>query len=150
MKAILALGIPLVTLWLSAASHAGLYRWVDENGITQYSQTPPPDGQADRLKPPPPPAEDPQAARRRLDQQLQQVDDRLEDRELAAQEKQRQDQERRARESNCQAARANLETLGGPTNRVMLMPDGSYKRLTEEERQKLMDEARQQISENCQ
>ncbi|HXZ47434.1 MAG TPA: DUF4124 domain-containing protein [Usitatibacter sp.] len=36
-------------LWQAAAA-APLYKWVDEKGVTHYSETPPPDGKATRLE----------------------------------------------------------------------------------------------------
>ena len=41
---------------LSATIQAGVYRWVDENGVTVYSQVPPPvDVQKKQMEAPPPP-----------------------------------------------------------------------------------------------
>lgn len=34
------LGISLVLLCIATSSHAGLYKWIDENGRVQYSDTP--------------------------------------------------------------------------------------------------------------
>ena len=139
----------LIVTAIPAVAHAGLYRWVDENGVTQYSQTAPLGRDADKLKPPPPPAEDPQEARRRLDQQLQKVDDQREDRELAAEERRRREEEQRIRQQNCANARTNLERLGRTGRRLVRLPDGSYTRLTEEERQERMRKAQEIIQENC-
>lgn len=33
------------------AAHAALYKWVDEKGVTHYTQEPPPDGKATRIEP---------------------------------------------------------------------------------------------------
>ncbi len=141
--------LPLIMLLCTLTAQAAMYRWVDENGVTQYSQTPPPAQDADKLKPPPPPAESPQEARRRLDLQLQQIDDRREDRELADEERRRKEEERRIARKNCDSARTNLENLQSASRRLVRMHDGSYKRLTEEERQERMQKAREQIETNC-
>jgi len=145
MKAITLLGL----FAISTALQAGMYRWVDENGVTQYTQTPPPNQDADRLRPPPPPAEDPKTARERLDRQLQAVDDRREDRDLADAERRKQAEKRKIAEQNCQNARTNLERLDRAGNRLILMPDGNYQRMAEEDRQRRIEEARKVVNENC-
>jgi hypothetical protein len=143
---------PLVLLCLlltAATTHAGMYRWVDEFGVTHYSQTPPPDQDADKIAPPPPPAVDPEEARRRLDKQLQAVDDRREDRELAAEEKRRQKEALQIDQQNCANARANMEKLERSSNRLVKSPDGTYTRFSEEQRQQHIEKARTIIDKHC-
>ncbi len=70
------------TLLISAPLAAKTYRWVDENGVTVYSQKPPPAGPVIEIKPPPPPAISPEEAQRKLDAQKQRLEDLREDRAL--------------------------------------------------------------------
>jgi hypothetical protein len=136
-------------LLASTFAHAQIYRWVDEQGVTVYSNTPPPSGGAQRIKPPPPPAEDPEQTRQRMEARRQAMDDLFEDRELA-QQKFAQERKRMAvRNSNCQGARANLEKLATSAQSLVRLPDGSYVRFTEEERQQRMLEAQNQINRSC-
>jgi len=141
--------LPIVALLLACTAQAGMYRWVDDNGMTVYSQTPPPDRDAHTLKPLPPPAASPEQAQRQLDQQLQQKNDYMEDRELAAEQRRNEQDERKLIEENCRRARSNLENLEDATRRLLLMPDGSYQRLTEEDRQQRMQEARELLDQHC-
>lgn len=144
---------PLLTLllllaWISA--HAGIYRWVDENGVTVYSQTPPLKKFADKLKPPPGPAEDPDEVNRRIDQQRQEVEDYLEDKELAAEKRRQAKQEQEVNAKNCHIARNNLSNLEIAVNRLVKKPDGSYERLTEQQRQEKISQAKEDIKKYCQ
>lgn len=143
---------PLLILALTCATplSAETYRWVDENGATVYSQSPPPAGrQAETIKPPPPPAITPEEARRKLDEQRQFLEDRREDREIGKEKTAAGKEETQRRSQNCQAARANLKQLEGNTQVRMRDADGQYRRYTEEERQAKMAEARQQIEQYC-
>lgn len=131
------------------AQAADFYRWVDDNGVTHYSQTPPPHRQTHQLKPPPPPAEDPAQARERLDAQVQALNERRREREQEAEAERQALEAEQVRQQNCQIARSNLENLEIATNSLMRLPDGSYERLDEETRQAKMDEARQAIEKYC-
>jgi hypothetical protein len=126
-----------------------MYRWVDEHGVTVYSQSPPPEGEARQIRPPPPPAESPEAIQHNLTEQLQRLHDAREDREVADQARRQQQERQELKRRNCAAARANLTNLERLGGGLLQLPDGQYVRLTEEERQTRMTEARQQISENC-
>jgi hypothetical protein len=144
-------GVLVLTLWVCQAVpvQAAMYQWVDETGVTVYSQTPPPRGDAREIRPPPPPAESPQAIEQNLRDQLQRLNDAREDREVAAQAR-RQEQERQELDRrNCSAARANLASLERLGGGLLHLPDGSYVRLTEEQRQARMAGARQQIGQHC-
>ncbi len=138
--------IGLLVGWPAAAK---TYRWVDENGVTVYSQSPPKSGRASEIKPPPPPAVSPEEARRRLDRQRQRLEDLREDRALKKEEAQKQRKEQARRENNCAAARGNLKRLIELSRARWKTPDGDYVRLPEQERQKKIETARKQIEEYC-
>ena len=136
---------------LSAFALAGMYRWVDDNGETVYSQTPPPDGRpATSMKAPPPPAETPEQAQERLDQQLQKIADAEEDQELADKETQKEQQTSEDRKHNCEAARNNLEVLENrPARTKYRKADGSVVRLNYEERLEQLEKAKAQMEKYC-
>lgn len=138
----LLLATPLAT--------AQIYRWVDEAGVTQFSQSPPPDRTATTIRPPPEAGIAPEAARRTFQERvLQGVDDYLEDRSLAAQ-RQAQAQERHAqRERQCQAARQNQAHLEQTRLRRVRLPDGGFVELTEAERARRLAEAQESIRQYC-
>lgn len=128
---------------------AETYKWVNEEGVVTYSQTPPP-GQtsAERIKlrsnnqPSGPSSQD------RLDQLRQRMADGAEDRQLKKQERQEKEEAAKLKQQNCNSARSNLSRLQGLGNRLY-KTDSEYRRLSEQERQDLMQKEREHIKENC-
>ncbi len=139
----------LLALMTTATVQGEIYRWVDENGVTVYSEVPPPDGEADMVKTAPAPSINPEESQRQLDADMQKLEDNQEDKALAAEKKQEQELNKQVYEENCRIAKDNLNNLIPAARRLVQMPDGSYVRLTEEERQQRMDEARKNIDEFC-
>jgi hypothetical protein len=128
-------------------TYAQLYKWVDENGNVNYSQSPPPPGiEGSTIKPPPP--INPDSARKQLDNRISNLD-KLADQRQQKDEQQLQDEQESANNDRlCKQARARLASYQQP--RVSRTdPDGMYRRLSEEERQREISRSRQQINELC-
>lgn len=121
---------------------ATVYQWVDENGVTVYSQTPPLSGDAREIATPSAPNNT--AAKGKLHDMRQQADNLREDRLLKKEDKTKKREEALRKKSNCEAARQNLTNLQGLGRRLY-----GGKRLTEEERQQKIEEAQKQIKESC-
>ena len=138
-----------LTLIATTLTAGKMYRWVDENGVTQYTQIPPPKGDATEVKPPPPPAVSPEEAQRKLNAQRQQLEDLREDRSLAKQKTKEGKEEKAANTKNCQAARNNLKRLQENPRGRWMQKDGQQTRHTDEERQAKIKEAQDQITEFC-
>jgi len=136
-------------LLISAPLAAKTYRWVDENGVTVYSQKPPPSGPITIIKPPPPPAISPEEAQRKLDAQQQRLEDLREDRALEKKAAREKKAESERLKSNCEAAKRNLAGLIARPHARQKGSDGEYRYITEEARQKKMQEAKEHIQENC-
>ncbi|MCU7960926.1 MAG: DUF4124 domain-containing protein [gamma proteobacterium symbiont of Bathyaustriella thionipta] len=134
----------IVLLPLSA--HAKMYKWVDENGQTIYSQTPPAGQAVEIIKaaPPPPPSSN-QSPTNDL---LQRAADLQEDRELAKQKAAKQKQEAQQNKANCEAARHNMSGLNGPPNRLYRL-NGEYTRLTPEQRVSEKEKMQKNIKKFC-
>ncbi len=139
----------LILAGLATGSQAAMYKWVDANGVTVYSQTPPASGPSTRVKPPPPPAMTPEEARERLDRSRQNLEDAAEDRELASQKDSQKDDQADTFKANCSAARNNLMNWEGNPRKLVGQSDGTYARVTEEERQQKMQEGRHMIEKFC-
>ena len=139
----------LLALMVTATAQAEIYRWVDENGVTVYSEMPPPDGEADRVKTAPAPSETPEETQQQLEADMQKLEDYREDKELAAERKQKEELSKQIDEENCRNAKDNLDKLIAASQRLLQMPDGNYVRLTEEQRQQRMEDARKNIDEYC-
>lgn len=141
---------------LSASFFTGLllaqsYRWTDDQGNTVYSQIPPPDGREVKLVAPPPrPAELPENEQEKLEEQLKQVNEAEQKRQL----ERKALEEQRARDKyvkqQCTNARMNLETINNrPPQTQFQTSDGSYKRFTPEERAEQIKQATDTIEKYC-
>jgi hypothetical protein len=145
--------VAALTAALLAATPAGaaMYRWVDDSGAVVYSQSPPPDGRAaSTVAPPPPPSSSADAERQQLDGRAKQADEARK----KLQEDQKKQQETAAKDAdrkrNCDAARQNLELiLNRPPQTRFQMPDGEYRRFTDEEREAEIKKAREFVEKNC-
>ena len=138
----------VLLLSLPATLLADTYKWVNEEGVVTYSQTPPPDGQAERVHVRSGSSSSSQSSQDQLNQLRQKAADNAEDRELEKANRQEEKSALAIKQQNCQAATSNLQKLEGLGTRLY-MTDGEYKRLSEEERQTLMNQAREQIKANC-
>ena len=103
----------LLLAGVTTTAQAAMYKWVDENGVTVYSQTPPASAPSTLIKPPPPPAQAPEEAMQRLQQRLQKIADDVEDKELAEQKQEKEEKRAEASQTNCANAQSNLLNLEG-------------------------------------
>ncbi|MCU7930436.1 MAG: DUF4124 domain-containing protein [Candidatus Thiodiazotropha sp. (ex Codakia rugifera)] len=133
---------------ISTTASAETYRWVNEDGVVTFSQSPPPDAKAETVKIRNTSPSSTSDSEDRLKELRQRLADSEEDRGLKkAKQKELADDKARNRQ-NCNAARKNLEQLTALANRLYKVGD-EYLRLTEEDRQKRMQQARDQIKEHC-
>ncbi len=137
----------ILCLLMPSLSTAEIYKWVDDDGKTNYTQLPPPSGyESEIVREPSSPAVAPAPTATELqDRYEEEQKDRENDAAVTGQEKKNAD----IRQLNCDAAtrnRASLE-LGG--NRLYKTADGEYLRLTGEERQQRIDQAKEQIKKYC-
>jgi hypothetical protein len=145
---VLKLAVTLFLTLLATSASAETYRWVNEDGVVTYSQTPPPDASAEKIKTYDTAPSDSQQSQQKLKDLRQRLADMDEDRALKKAEAKKQAEDKALREKNCQAARHNLEQLTALGNRLYKVGD-DYLRLTEEDRQSRMEDARSQIKEFC-
>lgn len=137
----------IATFWLTAAetmAEGKSYRWVDETGTTVYSQTKPASGEATEIKTSTsratPASSKPTKESAEPDQKSasERVNEAKKQAEISA-----------ILEENCENAKHNLNLYQNLGRRLVKMPDGSYDRPTEEERQEKITEAEKQIEEFC-
>ena len=132
-----------------AADSQNMYKWTDDQGEVHYTQFPPPGRKTEKMQPPPPPAEPSTGSENDLQKQLdtikQQNDKQLQETKEADQRAEIQ----KIRKKNCETAHKNLVNLNRGGNVRYMGPSGEAIRLTEEERQKRIDETNQQIKEYC-
>lgn len=139
-----------VSMLLSVDAYADIYKWVDKDGQMHYAETPPADQQAQKIVTPPPPPIDPNQAQQPIDDLImQQKADEQE------QQQQQRDQAQTAeieaqRKKNCEISRHNLQQYQDNPGRRMMDAQGNVTQLTEEMRQKKIEEMQQQIQQYCQ
>ena len=132
-----------------AADTQDIYKWTDDQGEVQYTQFPPPGRPAEILHGVRPPDESPESAGNDLQKQLETVEQQNQEQLQGAKDEKQWAQIQKIRRDNCKTARQNLVNLNRGGNVRYMGADGKVMRLTEEERQKRIDEANQQIKENC-
>jgi hypothetical protein len=128
-------------------ARADIYKWVDDEGKINYSQTPPPQGVAsETIKQAPAPAVAPAPPESKRQER---AEEEQKDLEYDAARARRAEENAEIRRLNCDAATRNLALLEQPGQRRYMNAAGELLRPTNEERQRLIDETRQQIKENC-
>jgi hypothetical protein len=130
-------------------SYADVYKWVDENGETHYSQQAPVGQQADIIKAPPPPSIDPDRAQAQVDMLIHEQQQAKEARLEAQQQQYQQQQQREQQQQRCERSKYNLQQYQNNPGRRMIGSDGEATRQTEEERQQKIQQLTQEISANC-
>jgi hypothetical protein len=129
-------------LLCAPVSAAKFYRWTDENGVTHYTQTPPPEGTQSREIRTFGPSSDQEAELERLQEQRQQAEaarqQQMKRQAEAAKEKSAPDQ---ATQERCEQHRKNLEELRNrPVLRTTDPDTGEVIALDDDGRQKLIAE----------
>ncbi|MCZ6620224.1 MAG: DUF4124 domain-containing protein [Gammaproteobacteria bacterium] len=137
--------------WLMGAE---VYRWVDENGVVNYTQNVPRGVKAQRITT--------QAGAPSVIAEVEEVSEDTEPEtppltdeqksmldELKAAELARQQELARIRQTNCEQAREILANLSLTSRIRVRNPDGTQRVMGEDERQRRIEEAQQGIVTNC-
>jgi len=143
--------IAIITgILLSATIQAGVYRWVDENGVTVYSQVPPPVGvQKKRIEAPAPPPVTEKEAWEAVNQDWKAMHDRQDIiKEQATADSERAEKTQNE-EKNCAIAQRTLEELENSGRKRVKTADGKIQRMSAKERQEQLTKAREMESQYC-
>lgn len=139
-----------MALLVSVSVQAQIYKWVDENGQTHYSQQPPTSGEAQLMDVPRPPPINAEEAQQEVDELIEQQQE-AEKAELEAQQAAEEEAKQQAiKDKNCQIARQNLTNYQNNPGRRVVDEEGNVTRLAEEDRQQKMVEFQEQIDLYCQ
>lgn len=136
-------------LCLTSPAMAKLYKWVDENGVTQYTQTPPPKGDFNQVKPPPKPAVDPQRAQDEMEKRLDAFQKRRDDAAESKAEANKEASDKAAKAEKCNKARKNLTFLQTHSRVRTTDKDGNATLLGEDKRQEKIKTANEAIKQYC-
>ncbi len=145
-----ALIVAGVGLFTAQPVLARTYKWVDENGVTQYTQTPPPTGDFENIKAPPKPAIAPSEAKRQLQEKVDAFDERRGEAAKSDQEADKARAETAKKQADCAQAKKNLDYFESHSRIKYTDKDGNVTLLPEEERQKKMATIRDNIKKLCQ
>lgn len=134
-----------LALVLSSTAMAGqIYKWVDAQGVTHFSEQPPQGQQANTVNtatpPPPAPEQKPAPTFQDIADPQQAAADAKVKKEVAEQEAQRL--------KYCETQRNNLAQLEN-NPRVRVEDGGEMRRLGEDERQQRIADSKKAITENC-
>lgn len=144
------LPVLIIALACPVGAVAAVYKWIDEDGNTVYSQIPPPkQREHSKVAPPPPPAVDPATAQRQLQEMQQRLEDSREDRELTAEKQDQEQAQRKARETRCAQARNNLRILQQRARQLINDGSGDYRRLSEEEKATKIARYQEVVKKDC-
>jgi len=128
-------------------SHAQMYKWVDEEGVTQYTQHPPPGNTpAESLQVRIPPADE--SALKKLDSQVKQADELRESRLKTSEQQRLVAEEKAVKEENCRRSRQRLASYSVP-NALIAQADGSRVRVDEDTRLRELVTSREMIEKYC-
>lgn len=126
----------------AASATAAMYKWTDKQGNVQYTETPPPEGDAKEIAPPPRVAAP--AANKVTGKNGADEDD---GNKGAGDEAPLTPAEQEIYQRNCEAARGNLEMY--KSARRVQQADGEIVVMDDEIRQKKMQQAEEQIKKFC-
>lgn len=142
-KTVIAIALSLACTHVMAEK---LYKWVDENGVTQFSQQPPASNQYERMTVTPPPELGSVAAPTTQPEANGSAADAEDN---AATDQQAEREQQALRDAQCAKLREDLKTMETNPRLARTNAEGEMVRLGEEERQAMMTTAREQLGTYC-
>ena len=135
----------LFILFFSSLSCAA-FKYTGEHGETTYSQLPPKNSKAEKIKTKKNHSTTPKSS---AVEALEKFTRDNADKQRAAQTLAKEKKESATKKQNCTAARHNLTIYEGSTNKLIKDQNGNYTRLTYGDRQAKINRARKDIKEFC-
>lgn len=142
-NASLVLAIFLIPLGVCAE---GIYRWVDEQGQVHYGDRPPAGVRAEAVPPQLLPGSG--EAQRHLQDYVRTLEVQEAEQAKEAEQQRASQALQAARRADCEASRVRRERLEKP-RQLEFQPDGTARRLTEEERQTRIADTEKRIADVC-
>jgi hypothetical protein len=151
---------PLISVLLCALitvattlANAAVYKWVDENGQTIYSQTPPPagTGSVERIKAPPRPSSNSGTPAQKSKNDAAALNEPQSEKKTQEQDKKKLQQAETERKKHCDEMREDVDTLiNKPIVRRTSENGGESVVLTTEEREADVKVLRERLKKECQ
>ena len=138
-----------LSLVCTSAMATQMYRWVDENGVTQFSQQPPAEDQYQRMQVKPAPELGTGSLAPDTDSPADEQSEPNESTKPAGAAQLTPEQQAKLAEQ-CDALRANLTTMQNNPRLRRTLEDGTVERIGEDERQAMIAKAQADLQEHCQ
>ncbi len=146
----LAMMVALSVLLISPVGEAKIYKWVDADGVTQYTQHPPPEEfVTEEIKTSKQSAGAAAQANEALQKRVDALDERRSDKKLKQDEGEPAVADRKKREEYCAAERARLADFESGRRLAEEQEDGSYLPVTEEQRTEEIGKMQARIKAQC-
>ena len=130
---------------------SGVYKWVDENGQTQFSQFPPESApEAKQIEIDNPQSGNSAAAQERLKQTRQKLLESSVDRNTETAEKKEAKEEAERMAENCGKAKQRLRDIQNNGRIYKTLEDGERHWYSEKEREGMISKAKDQVKKYCQ
>jgi hypothetical protein len=139
----------LIIATVASAASATMYKWVDEQGNTHYSQQRPPNQEYQKVAPPPPPSSSAAEERKQLENLMEKQSGATEETTKTNKEARAQQAEEERYRKNCEAARNNLNLYQNLGHKKIVGDDGVAYYPSEEELAEKISTARKNIEEYC-
>lgn len=142
--------LPAIFLLVAAGPvvAAEVYRWVDDEGVTHYTSTPPPDRDADKVDASNPPADDPETRRKEIEDLSESNKVHIYKKRLEREAAERRENELAQRRAHCNRLRDQRQTLL-TSPQVREHGEDGPRVLSQEERERKLEEIERRIEERC-
>lgn len=140
-----------ILLGFSHSLFADVFKWVDENKMTHYSERAPldPDQEFELIKGPLPPAVDPAIAQKEVDTLIEKLEGTYEENETMREAAKKEQAKLAKKAEYCETSRHNLSQYQNNPGRRMLDDNGNVIKPNEEQRQQKIAEIQQEIDKYC-
>ncbi|MEH6566753.1 MAG: DUF4124 domain-containing protein [Halopseudomonas sp.] len=143
-KTVIAIALGLACTPLMAEK---LYKWVDENGVTQFSQQPPVSSQYERMNVTAPPKLGSEMAPEPAESSS--TADAPDDSPATAATQQQTKEQQALQEAQCAKLREDLTTMENNPRLGRTNAAGEMERIGEDERQSMIAKAREELATHC-
>ena len=126
---------------------AEMYKWVDAEGNTNYTQSPPP-GDIEKEVIKPPPKINSELSEKQLENRKKELNESRDSRLESKQQKKEQQQDLEKQRADCGKAKARLASYERPRVNVK-DKDGNPARVPEEQRQKEIEKSKELVAKLC-
>jgi hypothetical protein len=143
--------LTLILCCLGAPAQARIYKWVDDNGLTHYSETAPQGVKATVIRSKSDTSSDTDAAQQRLDKTRKDYEAAASQRADKSSEKATSPKDKVAQDTSekCKKWRESLDTMTNHNQVRIKEKDGQLRVLGEEERQAQITQAKKNIADFC-